>query len=198
MSRLAGSVLGVSLPEENLGGYCGEQFHEPLHSRSAYSCRDYTCNSRSACSCRDYTCHSRSACSCRDYTRHSRSAYTRRSGRRRGSGSQHIKFRSSCRPPDEAATGHGLRRCCEGQGEGSKSDQSDHWFSILIGGVSWLSAATFDHIFRQALPSMESRAALASSAVAYLPNSLYLAFWVIYSWLPAMTRHWLVVLSSMT
>ena len=39
-----------------------------------------------------------------------------------------------------------------------------------------LSAATFDHNFGQAPPSMEFKAALASSIVAYLPNSLYLAF----------------------
>ena len=53
-----------------------------------------------------------------------------------------------------------------------------------------------DHNFGQAPPSMESIAALASSTVAYLPNSLYLAFWVEGSSLPGMTRHCLVVLSS--
>ena len=54
-----------------------------------------------------------------------------------------------------------------------------------------------DHIFGQALPIMESKAALASSIVAYLPNSLYLAFWVEDSSLPGMIRHSLVVLSTM-
>jgi hypothetical protein len=45
---------------------------------------------------------------------------------------------------------------------------------------------------------MESKAALASSIVAYLPNSLYLTFWVEDSSLPGMTEHCLVVLSSTT
>ena len=44
---------------------------------------------------------------------------------------------------------------------------------------------------------MEFKAALASSIVAYLPNSLYLAFWVEDSSLPGMIRHSLVVLSTM-
>ena len=35
-----------------------------------------------------------------------------------------------------------------------------------------------DHNFGLAPPNMESMAALASSIVAYLPNSLYRAFWV--------------------
>jgi hypothetical protein len=55
-----------------------------------------------------------------------------------------------------------------------------------------LSAATFDHNFGQAPPSMEFKAALASSIVAYLPNSLYLALLVEVSSLPGMTRHCLV------
>ena len=55
----------------------------------------------------------------------------------------------------------------------------------------------FDHGFGQAPPSMESIAALASSIVAYLPSSLYLALFVEVSSLPGMTRHWLVVLSTM-
>ena len=41
---------------------------------------------------------------------------------------------------------------------------------------------------------MESKAALASSIVAYLPNSLYLTFWVEDNSLPGMTEHCLVVL----
>ena len=68
----------------------------------------------------------------------------------------------------------GLYRCRESQGKG-KSDQPDHWFSFLIGDVSWLSAATFDNGFGQApLPIMESKVALASTIVAYLPSCLYL------------------------
>jgi hypothetical protein len=69
---------------------------------------------------------------------------------------------------------------------------------LMIGGCSSLSTATSDHIFGQALPIMDSKAALASSIVAYLPSSLYLAFWVEESSLPGMTRHCFVVLSSTT
>ena len=50
----------------------------------------------------------------------------------------------------------------------------------------------FAHNFGQALPIMESKAALASSIVAYLPNALYLTFWVVGSFV--MTVHCLVVL----
>ena len=53
--------------------------------------------------------------------------------------------------------------------------------------------ATATYNFGQALPIMESRAALASSIVAYLPNSLYLALLVEVSSLPGMIRHCLVV-----
>jgi hypothetical protein len=83
---------------------------------------------------------------------------------------------------------HGLRRCCDGHGK-NNCDQSDHWFSLMVGDVSWLSAATFDHNFGQAVPIMDSIAALASSLVPYLPNSLYLTFWVSESSLPGMTEH---------
>jgi hypothetical protein len=81
---------------------------------------------------------------------------------------------------------HGLRRRCDGQSK-NNSDDSNHWFLSCL-NVSWLSAAPFDHNFGQAPPSMEFKAALASSIVAYLPNSLYLAFWVEGSSLPGMTR----------
>ena len=91
---------------------------------------------------------------------------------------------------------HCLRRRCDGQSK-NNSDYSNHWFLSCL-NVSWLSAARFDHNFGQALPIMESNAALASSIVAYLPNSLYLAVWVEGSSLPGMTRHCLVVLSSTT
>ena len=66
--------------------------------------------------------------------------------------------------------------------------------NLIIGS---LLLGTFDYNFGQALP-MESIAALASSIVAYLPNSLYLTFWVEGSSLPGMTEHCLVVLSSTT
>ena len=49
------------------------------------------------------------------------------------------------------------------------------------------AAPLFAHIFGQALPIMESKAALASSWVAYLPNVLYLTFWVVGSFV--MTVH---------
>ena len=75
--------------------------------------------------------------------------------------------------------------------------------NLTIGFLPWLGmllgypVATFDHNFGQAPPSMEFKAALASSIVPYLPNSLYLALLVEVSSLPGMTRHCLVVLSTM-
>ncbi len=87
---------------------------------------------------------------------------------------------------DEAARGQSLSRRCGGKGNSSNSDQLDHWFPPTVGDVWRLSIAAFDDIFGEAVGSTGSSiAALASSIEAYLPSSLYLAFWVEDSSLPA-------------